>query len=639
MEEKAKQNPNAGETVKEKKRLSTTARIAAAAGFALVGLAVLVLVGTLVYNFISSNNKVVEAKVTAFKNDKQVASKIKNVIKNSGKYYSSSSNYLRPLSDNSIPLNEQSDTSAESSEQVLNNHTAYSQAAPESVDDTVKTDDKYIYFLNSGGGGKISVFSAEGENSKFISELSIKNNESESFLFKSFYIIGKKLTAVEEEKISVSKDIATTITRIETFDISNIKDIRSVGKYTQSGKYCSSKIIDGKLYLATVHHCSDENDLPKAAYGGKALSDSDVIATDNLYFTENTSEPNFMIISSVDTEGKSDTVNAKAMFGSSDEVYFSDDCLYITSYEFDDGLFNKQNTDKASYIHLPVRTTQLVKTELKDDISFASTAKISGYTDCQYSFDKKGDCLRVSSATTLDNDKFTESVNMFVLDKNLKCIGKITDYANNETVKAVRYIDDTAYVMTYKASDPLIIIDLKKNTEPKILGETRISGFSSTLVPVNDKTLLSVGYYTAKEDSKDSDGVKIVTFDVSNKTNPKKIDEKIFKNYESSAQYNANALLIDSKKGNYTIPMVYEHYSESDGKLERKFGALTFKVESGKINVVNDYTSQIFTASSDSQTSLDRCVSVGEYIYLLGSDYNYYKAEGNALIEAVVSSQ
>ncbi|MBR1731991.1 MAG: beta-propeller domain-containing protein, partial [Ruminococcus sp.] len=343
----------------------------------------------------------------------------------------------------------------------------------------------------------------------------------------------------------------------------------------------------------------------------------------------------FTVISKMDTSIVENSLSSKAVFGTSGGAYFGSKSLYLTAYKYDENLFNKQNSDDASYIHLPVSETKVVKVNLSDELSFADTAKISGYIDSSYSFDEKDSVLRVVSVKTLDNDKFTESANIFVLDKDMKCIGKVTDFSNNESIRTVRYIDDTAYVIAYKTPSPLFIIDLKNNNEPKILGETKINGFSPTLVPIDDKTLLSVGFYTAKENDKDSDGIKLVTFDISNKANPKKIDEKILKNYESPVQYNQNALLIDSVKNDYIMPMLYENYNSADESYETKCGILNFKVENGKINIVNDYTSTIFQSSDENSVSVDRCVTTGDWVYLLGSDVSYYNADGNALIEAV----
>ncbi|MBQ7504661.1 MAG: beta-propeller domain-containing protein [Ruminococcus sp.] len=627
MEEKNKeiQQP---ESENAKKGISGKKKAAAIAGFSLVGLAALVLIATLLVTFFGSGSTVTEAKVTQFKNEKQIAAKLKSVIKTSNKLYKSDANYIKDIIDNSAPQDEESDSASEI-EQALNNHSAYTQTNSESEADTVKLDGKYIYYLSSEGGNKISVFTAEGEDSKFVCEIGIDNNESESFSFKEFFVDNKKLVAIEEELVKISADNAKTFTRAETFDVSNIKKIKKINKFTQSGKYCSSRMDGSTLYLTTVHHALDWNDLPLAAYGDKALSDSDAVSAENIYHVENPNEPNFLVVSRVDTEHSSDTAISKAVLGSSDGVYFTNDFLYITSYEYDKDIFEKQNAEGESYVHLPVSTSQVVKVDLKNNLEMSSSARIGGYIDSQYSFDAKDDILRVTTAKTLDNDKFTESANCFTLDKNLKCVGKLTDFAHNESIKAVRYIDDTAYVISYKAADPLFIIDLKNNSEPRILSETKISAFSPTLVAADKNTLLSVGYYTAKENAEDSDGVKIVTFDVSNKTNPKKIDEKVYKGYESPAQQNSNALLINEEKGEYTIPMTAENQTKGKNK------ALRFRLEKGKINVANDYSSEIFRNSDESLSTLDRCLSSGDYIYLLGSDYNYYKDISTALIDAV----
>ena len=616
------------ESENAKKGLSGKKKTAAIVGFSLVGLAALALIATVLVTFLTSGSTVTEAKVTQFKNEKQIVTKLKSVIKNSNQLYKSDANYLKDVIDNSAPQDEDSDIASEN-EQVLNNHSAYAQTNSESEADTVKLDGKYIYYLNSAGGSKISVFTAEGEDSKFVCEIGISNNESDSFSFKEFYVNNKKLVAIEEELVKVSADNAKTFTRVETFDISDLKKINRVSKFTQSGKYCSSRMDGTTLYLTTIHHALDQNDLPLAAYGDNQLSESNKVPAENIYNVENPNEPNFLIVSAVDTENSADTVNSKAVLGSSDGVYFSDDFLYVTSYEYDTGIFEKQNAEGESYVHLPVSTSQVVKVDLKNNLELGSSARIGGYIDSQYSFDTKDNYLRVTTTKTLDNDKFTESANYFTLDKNLKCVGKLTDFAHNESIKAVRYIEDTAYVISYKAADPLFIIDLKSNSEPKILSETKISGFSPTLVEADKNTLLSVGYYTAKENAEDSDGVKIVTFDVSNKTNPKKIDEKVYKGYESPAQQSINALLINEEKGIYTIPMTAENQAKSKNK------ALSFKLEKGEIIVTDDYSSEIFQNSDESLSTLDRCLSSGDYIYLLGSDYNYYKDISTALIEAV----
>ena len=169
MEEKNKEIQQQPESENAKKGLSGKKKTAAIVGFSLVGLAALVLIATVLVTFFTSGSTVTEAKVTQFKNEKQIVAKLKSVINNSNRLYKSDATYLKDVIDNSAPYDEESDSLLES-EQELNNHSAYAQTSSESEADTVKLDGKYIYYLNSRGGNKISVFTAEGEDSKFVCE-------------------------------------------------------------------------------------------------------------------------------------------------------------------------------------------------------------------------------------------------------------------------------------------------------------------------------------------------------------------------------------------------------------------------------------------------------------------------------------
>ena len=90
----------------------------------------------------------------------------------------------------------------------------------------------------------------------------------------------------------------------------------------------------------------------------------------------------------------------------------------------------------------------------------------------------------------------------------------------------------------------MFVIDVSDPSQPAIKGEVKISGFSTLLVPVDDNTLLGIGYHTTDITEGDAamemqDGVKIVTFDVSDKSDPKVLDTQIFENYYSAVQTSA----------------------------------------------------------------------------------------------------
>ena len=114
-------------------------------------------------------------------------------------------------------------------------------------------------------------------------------------------------------------------------------------------------------------------------------------------------------------------------------------------------------------------------------------------------------------------------------------------------------------------------------------------------------------------------GLKIVTFDVTDKSDPKIIDTKVFEDYTSDVQYDPKALLVNFDRGDYTIPFtsVVQPMDEDTGRYVEPVvtgGTINFKIENGKIVVVDDYT-------SDKLSSVRRCCYVDDMIYLFS---NYY---------------
>ena len=188
-----------------------------------------------------------------------------------------------------------------------------------------------------------------------------------------------------------------------------------------------------------------------------------------------------------------------------------------------------------------------------------------------------------------------------MLDENLRQLGSVTGFAQNESIKAVRYINDTAYVITYEQTDPLFVIDVSDPSQPAIKGEVKISGFSTLLVPVDDNTLLGIGYHTTDITEGDAamemqDGVKIVTFDVSDKSDPKVLDTQIFENYYSAVQHDPKALLVNFERGDFTIPMSKQEWTLDGWKNTSE--ALNFRVENGKIKIIDTWSAVCMSATT-----------------------------------------
>lgn len=561
--------------------------------------------------------------------------------------------------------------------------------------DTVKTTDNNIFYLN---GNVIEVFSAEGKNSKKVAEIKALNlaenkNDGAGYAYvNDFYIYGGRLITLSTEYTS-SRISCKTVA--DVFDISDVNDIKRVDSFYQSGRYTSSRMIGGALYIVSDSTVINDRDIPTA--GRKAPSTADSIESseipiENIYSVQKPCTSSFLVVSMINTEDSAQEAKTKAILGSADIVYCNLENLYVTALEYSpkvydevfpndsqqsnadedetedveafstdsDGFFYHNGSypedgvtdDMYSYAYYQPEQTQIIKIDLKDGIEFVASGNVKGAVNNQYALDEYNGNLRV--ATTSYDNNYIDSNNLFVLDKDLNKIGEVTNFARDEHIEAVRYINDTAYVITYRQTDPLFVIDLSTPSNPEIKGFVKISGFSTMLVPVDENTILGIGYHTEEPSDEPIDinlnnALKIVTFDVTDKANPKVLDTKIFPNYSSEVQNNPKALLVNFERNDYTIPMDYWKWGEYDYSTqsytdyetpETKCGSLNFRVDNGKITVIDDYTSDVIKGE---YASVDRCVYIGDNIYLLGSEnpyvaydsIDYYSNSTDTIIDSV----
>lgn len=489
-------------------------------------------------------------------------------------------------------------------------NSTYVQATGVDEADCVKTTATHIFYLHSN---TIHIFSAEGKNAKEVATVEGKDENSLS----DFYVSGDRLIT-----LGVEYRDGGHFTEAVVYDISDVSAVKRTGSFSQSGSYLSSRMIGDTLYMVSNHNARYELDLPQT---GAAVSTADSATMDEIPYTdvfsvETPTVSNFLVVSRVDVKTDAQVTKSKAILGSGNIIYCNQENLYVTAHEFAPEVYSSMfKSVSGNYWDIYGADTQIIKISLADGIDFVASEKVNGTVNNQYALDEYNGKLRV--ATTSRDSEQNEINNLYVLDENLRQLGSVTGFAQNESIKAVRYIKDTAYVITYEQTDPLFVIDVSNPSQPAIKGEVKISGFSTLLVPVDDNTLLGIGYHTTELTEGDAamemqDGVKIVTFDVSDKSNPKVIDTQIFENYDSAVQRDPKALLVNFERGDFTIPMSKQEWTLDGWKTTSE--ALNFRVENGKIKIIDRYVSEKF---SNQDYNLERCVHVGDNIYLLGTHY------------------
>lgn len=87
-----------------------------------------------------------------------------------------------------------------------------------------------------------------------------------------------------------------------------------------------------------------------------------------------------------------------------------------------------------------------------------------------------------------------------------------------EQVYAVRFLGDRGYVVTFRRTDPLYVLDLSNPADPKTVGELEVAGFSEYLFPLPAGQLLGVG--RDADSSGRVTGLKFALFDVNDPAHP-----------------------------------------------------------------------------------------------------------------------
>lgn len=466
----------------------------------------------------------------------------------------------------------------------------------ENVDeaDIIKNDGRYIYAVDQENN-IIKIYEGEKLISK-IDDIERKNlsanaeeNTTPIERIQNMYVKDNHLVA-ETYCDSVNRLLYSSITKIYIYDLTDITSPKLINTFSQSGSEISSRMIGSQLYLVTntfINNCKNSDDC--IIYTGEGEEYTPVEPT-NIGCIDNAVEPNYIIISSIDVENCKRTAQTKAIFGCGSEIYCNENNMYILTYN-----------EKGRVV---------VKATLsRDEIKFTDKADIGeGYVNNQFSMDEYNGYFRIATTDEKGN-------NILVFDDKLNKIGEIKGIAKDEEIKAVRFMGDIAYMITFENTDPLFVVDLSNPSEPKLLGNVEITGFSSQLVPVDENTILGIGEESITDKNGDFvSGTKLALFDVTDKTKPKVLDSVFFKDYYSQAQYNHKAIVVNKDKGYYAMA-----FSAFDDEGNR-YGAMTFEIKDKKIVKTNEFVVDF----KNDNFYTNRCTYINDTIYILDNEANIY---------------
>jgi uncharacterized secreted protein with C-terminal beta-propeller domain len=270
---------------------------------------------------------------------------------------------------------------------------------------------------------------------------------------------------------------------------------------------------------------------------------------------------------------------ATGVLGDGETVYASAESVYVATSRWGSG---------ADPLGELTPTTEVHAFSFADAAGpvYRGSGKVEGVVLNQFSMSEHEGALRV--ATTAgplwwgggEELPPTESSISVLREEGgvLTELGRVGGLGRGEHIHAVRFLGDTAYVVTFRRTDPLYRVDLSDPTAPRVTGELKIPGYSAYLHPISDDLLLGVGQ-DATEDGRVTGG-QLSLFDVSDPAAPRRLHTaSLGEQTYSEVEHDHRAFLYWPSTGTLVLPAQRWRHDEATGTDDVFVGALGFQVE------------------------------------------------------------
>src|SRR4029079_7954506 len=151
---------------------------------------------------------------------------------------------------------------------------------------------------------------------------------------------------------------------------------------------------------------------------------------------------------------------------------------------------------------------------------YTASGTVPGHLLNQFSMSEYDGHLRAATTNGAPWGAGTDST-ITVLQRDgdqLERVGQVSGMGKGERIYSVRYVGPTAYVVTFRQTDPFYTVDLSNPAAPRVVGELKIPGYSGYLHPIGTKYVLGIGQDASAQGR--VSGTKVSLFDVTDLANP-----------------------------------------------------------------------------------------------------------------------
>jgi hypothetical protein len=386
----------------------------------------------------------------------------------------------------------------------------------------------------------------------------------------------------------------STLTQL---DVSDPADPRVERTWTIDGAYVSARLVDGAARVvlrsdvasrlpfvypsgpqaeeaatianrAVIEASTVEDWVPTLTVtdsGGGTVDETTVAPCDQLYRPTVFAGFGMVSVLTADLGGRGlGTGDGVGLLSSGEIVYASPTSLYVATNQWVDPAVAAQSTmprpsgDHRTDVHQ-------FSTEGSGPARYLASGSVDGYLLNQFSMSEHDGHLRVAvTEGQWDPGSASSVVVLARRGERLDEVGRVGDLGKGEQIYAVRFMGDMGYVVTFRQIDPLYTIDLSVPSDPRVLGELKIPGYSAYLHPIGEGLLLGVGQNATDEGR--ILGSQVSLFDVSNPDPQRVALLELGEGTNSEVEYDHRAFLV--WRGLAVLPYVSYQWDSPDGGMD-----------------------------------------------------------------------
>ncbi len=451
-------------------------------------------------------------------------------------------------------------------------------------EDRLKTDGQYLY-ASSVDKPSLLVFKPDGATAPPVASLDLvtRNNT----LLSGLYLHNKTVIALAKDRfygwgswLTPAMDMmfmpvnTQPSSQLFFIDISQPESPKALNSLSIDGQLISSRLVGSMLYVSLRYTPNLKSLIPYPTTEAQAAANRSLINNASLkdlmpnytlgqntaelfseqqsclqtQYSKDSSSNTIISLLAIDVSSTNPTPKGLCFIGDAETLYASPSAIYLATTQY-----NYTATANALVAYSGTVQTDIHKFALKEGaISYKASGRIDGhlgwYQDLKpFRLSEHNDVLRVISFTGDQASNTASTAKLYTLKENastqnLDIVGTLPNSSNpqslgkiGEQIYATRFVGDRAYLVTYRLTDPLYILDLSNPANPTMLSELEIEGYSDYLHPVGDHYLLGIGKDAVVTETGSGDsgrsafyqGVKLSLIDISNPAQPFEKDKII----------------------------------------------------------------------------------------------------------------